>query len=318
MSKGAAYLVIISQDFDLVACGEMIPTTFKRPLNAGVNFVGYMGDTPEAADDYLAGLLVPAGGGVVPLIVAQTFGNGVPGAQNYVPGAGNGNSLREFIPNQGYRVIVNQMVNNYRGVSGNTESFEFLYGDIRGAAYLAGEPVEVLNANGEVIQTITPDANGHFYATPIFGEVFRVDGSYAAGLENGESISFRYRGEVLDLGTAFGGRNQVNEVTLEFNGTTTSTDLELNEAMRLSVTPNPVGDRATITLENTTVRPVKVLLMDANGRVVKQVLTTDALAVGTTRLEWSEASDLAPGLYSLIVLSEGRLLDELTQRVVKQ
>lgn len=315
VSKGAGYIVFTDRIIDITVCGQPIDPNFKRPLNAGVNFVGYMDTIPESADSYLAGLVNPTNTG--PLIVAQTFGNGViGGGQNYVQGGGAANSLTQFDPGRGYRIIVNQPVGSYLGNPGNTEDYEFFFGEVSGLENPAEANIEVINEDGEVIQVITPDENGRFRATPVFGEVFRADGSYVRGLESGERVSFRYNGQVIEMTEGFSGNFGLREVNLEFSATSVADETLFDLEVRIA--PNPVSDRAVITLENDAVRPVKLLLMDVNGRVVKQLYANDQLAVGTTRLEWTEAVDLAPGMYTVITLSEGRLLSGLTQRLIKQ
>jgi hypothetical protein len=86
----------------------------------------------------------------------------------------------------------------------------------------------------------------------------------------------------------------------------------------MTLSPNPVGSQAVITVSNNISGEAKVLLMDVNGRVVSILYQTSELPAGETRIPWNEAESLAPGIYSLIVLRDGALVKEATTRVVKQ
>lgn len=311
--KGAGYVVIVDQPSTIQACGTPIDPSFKRPLSPGVNYVGYMGNAPVSSDSYFALLNTNP---TVDFLVAQTFGNDLPNfAEVYVPGNGSAN-FQAMRPGRGYLIIVDGAVPIYRGVVAPTESFDFIYGSVSGDGYVAGTSVDVLNAQGEVVGQLLTDANGKFQATPFFGEAGRADGSFVDGLPAGEELSFRYNDEVIKVGITFNGSMAVNEVNLNF--TQAPVIVEMPETFSMTLSPNPVGSQAVITVSNNISGEAKVLLMDVNGRVVSILYQTSELPAGETRIPWNEAESLAPGIYSLIVLRDGALVKEATTRVVKQ
>ena len=312
--KGAGYVVIVNTGSTLQACGVPIDPAFKRPLSPGVNYVGYMGNTPVSSDAYFASLNTNP---TVDFLVAQTFGNDLPNfAEVYVPGNGNAN-FQAMRPGRGYLIIVDGAVPVYRGAVAPTESFDFIYGTVSGDGFVAGSTVDVLNSQGELVGVLTTDENGNFRATPLFGEVGRADGSFAEGMPAGEALSFRYNGEILRQGVAFNGTMAVQEVNLTFSQAPVF--VEAPETLSLVLSPNPVGGNATVTvLNNEAGAQLEVLLMDANGRIVTRLFRSADTPVGETRIRWTNTSDLAPGFYSLIVLRDGLLVKEATTRMVKQ
>lgn len=312
--KGASYVVIVNQASTVTACGIPIDPNFRRPLTPGANYVGYMGLTATSADTYLQNL-VNSGA----LIVAQTFGNGVAGgAQNYVPNGGaNVNSLVTFNPGQGYLVIVNQPVGNYRGTAEATESFDFVYGTVIGADVNPSDPIEILNEAGEVIGNIVTDEFGAFHATAIFGSVARPDGTFVDGLESNERISFRYNGVVVSTDVAYRGDNGVNRIDLDFSGVSTSVET-VEVVSSITVVPNPIQNEAVLTLLNLEQGSVSIQLLDVNGRVVRTLFQSDNVPSGDLTVTINDADNLSPGMYSVILTHNGRLVKEATRRVIKQ
>ena len=299
-----------------------IDPNFKRPLGLGINYIGYMGINPESADDYLADLIGPMGG-PHSLVVAQTFGNSVPGfTQNYVPDGGSANTLTQFENGRGYIIIVNTAIgSSWRPAPGLSEIHDFIWGTVGGNAYVAGDEVEILNAAGELVGLLEPDNEGFFRATPLYGATYRADGSEVDGLEFNEEIRFRYNGQTIAPGLHFNGSWMVTELNLNFTELTPTTSGQEGieaEEFTINIAPNPVGDVATITLFNPSVGQVELLIMDVNGRVAQRLLSTDQLSVGTTRFDWSTVADLPSGIYNLIAIKDGRLIEAASQRIIKQ
>lgn len=316
VSKGAGYVVIVSQSFTLTTCGLPIDPNFKRPLEAGVNYIGYMGDQPTTADSYFADLVQPDGSG--PLLVARTFGSDLnPFSRSYFqPTSGGVNTLTTMTPGRGYLLVVTPAGAGTFLRPNNTENFEFIYGSVSGD-YEPEAPIEVLNADGEVIGELVSDADGNLHATPLFGAVSRANGSYAAGLEQGEAVSFRYNGRVVEAAINFTGNWALTEVNLDFSATVSADD-PTTTVVEVEVAPNPVASQATISITLDRAQPLEVLVYDANGRLVEQLFSATELNVGTTRIDWNGAGNLTPGIYSLAVWSNGKLIESATQRIVKQ
>ncbi|MEL6802493.1 MAG: PKD-like domain-containing protein, partial [Bacteroidota bacterium] len=166
VEQGKGYVVLITQNFTMQVCGSRIDTTFKRPLDIGINYHGFMGMSPQTSDDYLANLIDDNMLNDT-LVVAQTYGSNVPGfTQNYVPNGGSANTLNQFENGRGYIIIVNQAVSDWRYAIGEpTELHDFIVGTVSGTAYTAGEPVEILNEAEQVIGYLEPDLDGNLRAT---------------------------------------------------------------------------------------------------------------------------------------------------------
>ncbi|MEM8582943.1 MAG: PKD-like domain-containing protein [Bacteroidota bacterium] len=325
VDRGRGYIVIVNQDQTLQVCGIPIDPNFKLPLVENINYVGYMGVMPESADSYLDSLVGPLGG-PHNLIVSQTFGNDLsPFTLNYIPDAGGVNTLTQFENGRGYYVIINNPVGSaWRQQPGSSEVHEFVWGSVSGSNFVAGDVVDIINETGDVIGELQTDESGQFRATPLFGRSNRPDGSVIDGLDIGEEVRFRYKGQVVSIGHSFAGQWRLTEIDLVFNDLSdgvsdqsASIMLEL-APFEMQVSPNPAGEQASITIVNPTVGNVELLVLDVNGRVVQRILSGQELQAGTSNLQWNSVSDLPSGLYNLIVIKDGRLLSEVSTRLVKR
>ena len=193
-------------------------------------------------------------------------------------------------------------------------NFEFVHGHVGGADFNPGDVVDILNASGELIGQLQTDANGYFQATPLFGKVEVEDGVVDGILEEGEKISFRYQGQIIESDHRFNGNFSGVELNLDFTDNSSTPERE----MTINVMPNPADDFSTIVIELPETANVSIEALDATGRVVKQLLPQQLLTAGTTTVEWTNMNTLPAGMYHVVILRDGRILPNLTQRVVKR
>ena len=76
--------------------------------------------------------------------------------------------------------------------------------------------------------------------------------------------------------------------------------------LSVRIAPNPVAQHATLHLTLPATGPVRVSILDMQGREVTR-LTNEVRSAGSHQLDWSPA--LAPGLYAIVV-------DSASERVV--
>ncbi|MEO0627885.1 MAG: T9SS type A sorting domain-containing protein, partial [Bacteroidota bacterium] len=325
IDRGRGHIVIVNQAQTLQVCGTPIDPNFKLTLDENINYAGYMGINPESADSYLDSLVGPVGG-PHNLIVSQTFGNDIPGfTLNYIPDGGLINTLTQFENGRGYYIIINQPVGTaWRQVPGASEVHEFIWGTVSGSGYMLGDVVEIIDESGQVIGYLEPNDDGVFSATPLYGAVNRADGSFIDGLEYGEEVRFRYNGQTIVVDHSFVGQWRLTELDLQFNeyhggiyDENILSTLE-SENFELIVSPNPVRDQASVTIFNPHVGQVELLVLDVNGRVIQRILSGQELQTGITRLDWDSVAELPAGIYNMIVIKDGQLLDKVSTRLIKQ
>ena len=305
------YIVVVDRAQTMTVRGLPVDPNFQRATEAGINFVGHCAQADVRSDDRLDAMETT---GV--LVAARTFGSNVSGnAQFYTPGGRWVRQTLRFFKNSiGYALITSGDDGGVPASSRATESYDFISGNIGGTAYLPGTEVEILNAAGERVGTLVGNENGEFSAVPLFGKVDRPDGTIGA-FELDESVSFRYNGQVLRDVVRFHGDYTGQTIELNFDA-----DVVVPESgITATVFPNPAVDQITVTLTSASrLTTVDVQVLDANGRLITQLLQGEELPVGTTRVTWNEMAQLPAGLYHVVVSSQGQLLPELTQRVIKR
>ncbi len=315
IEPGFGYIVIMDQAATVTVMGTPIADDFVRPMSGGYNFIGFVPQANMSAADFMAPFEVDNN-----LMVAKTFGDNVPGfIQDYFPGFADFSSLQEMVNGLGY------MMRTQTGNTGSaqeeeaekvSESFDFVYGSISGTDYESGDQVEILNGEGQVVGHLTPDQDGRFRATPIYGKVLVDEGVTNGVFERDEHVSFRYNGQVIDSGVSFHGAYDATEVNLDFSETTGVE--ETTEQIAVSVQPNPASEFTNVVVRLDQSASIGIHAIDATGRIVKQLLPEQVLAAGTTSIEWADMGQLPAGMYHVIVVRDGRMLTDVTQRVVKR
>lgn len=302
---GFGYVVIMDNDATLTISGEPIDDSFVRPMGMGINYMAFVPDGQMAAPDFWAPFE-----GSADFKLARTFGNNVtPTVQSYFPGFGPFNSMQNTYNGVGYLVLHRDDAASRDQQS--SEDYEFVYGTVSGVDYTPGDRIEVLNQGGDVIGHLSPDQSGLFKATPLYGMVEGEDGVVMGAVEEGEQISFRYQGQVIDAGVSFQGEFAATELNLDFSNAVTT------DKLTLRVQPNPAKEWTNLVLQLTASTDLSVEAVDATGRVVRTLLPRQTLSAGTTTIEWDDLNQFPAGMYHILVIRDGRIDANLTQRLVK-
>ena len=313
IEPGFGYLVVMNEPATLAVMGTAANNVI-RPMGPGYNFINFVPEDDMVAEDFMAPMEVDNN-----LIVAKTFGDNVPGfIQDYFPGFAAFSSLQYMANGLGYMVRTNNGTTGGVGrvATNASATYDFVYGTVGGVDYQPGDVVEILNSEGDVVGELTPDETGLFKATPLYGRVELEGGEINGVFDAGEAVSFRYRGQVIDAGVAFQGTYDGTEVNLDFNNTT---DLEAtSDRLSMSVQPNPAYEFTSIVVKLEKAATIDIHAVDAMGRIVKQLLPKQVLTAGTTSIDWNNMGELPAGMYHVIVVRDGRVLTDVTQRVVKR
>ncbi|MEM9835033.1 MAG: PKD-like domain-containing protein, partial [Bacteroidota bacterium] len=302
-NRGFGYLVSATAAVDVIICGTPETGTYRRPLDQGVNYIGTTLTADVAADTYFATLNTN-----MDLALAYIIENGA--VRLYDPGAGGFNDLTTLEAGKAYIIVMNSAVAGGSYRASTSEEHEFIYGIVSGNGLVNGEPVEVVNANGEVVASFMPDATGLYKATPIFGALSRQDGSFADGLNYGEAYYFRHNGITVDAGMSYNGSYRATRLDFNFE-----TSVEADAVDAITVSPNPIAAMTKVDLAFSVADRYEVKVLDVTGRTVS-TLTNAYQEVGNMSFNWN-TSQLSAGVYTIVVLRDGALLPSLTTRVIK-
>lgn len=94
-----------------------------------------------------------------------------------------------------------------------------------------------------------------------------------------------------------------NQATGIFTGTGNSSYVEERALQEIFASPNPTNDIVRVTFSSTTWNPIKIKVMDINGRVVRSY---PALKVMGQYYQDIDLSDLSPGIYN-VLLDNGQI-----------
>ena len=92
--------------------------------------------------------------------------------------------------------------------------------------------------------------------------------------------------------------------------TSINQDLSTTSLYSLSVQPNPIQDRFTLSDSVPETSPIGFTLYDSNGRIVEKRTITD-VSSGRDSFEWIPGKHFPPGLYFLTMQQAGRELISL-------
>jgi hypothetical protein len=310
------YVVVVDQAQTMTVSGLPLSPSYQRPLDDGINYVGHSGPGSTSSDDRLSDM-ESAG----ELVVARTFGRNLANlpapdnrlTQSYVPNRPVfAQSLKNFYNGIGYSVVTNAVVDGEARET-ESESYDFVFGTVEGVDLDA--PVEILDASGNVVGTIITNPDGTFAATPLYGKVERPDGSIVGAFDLDEAVSFRYGDQVINSDVVFRGEFGGQRIDLNFGETETSVSAP---ELTTSVFPNPAGQQATVSIITTEEMNLQVVAMDIQGRVVTTLMSNQKVPAGTTSIDWMGISELPAGIYHVVFTSDGVMLSQATQRVIKR
>lgn len=311
---GHGYLITVTQAQTLMVCGTPISDNYQIDLAPGANFVAYLPQASQGALPYFQPMMDD---GV--LVVAQTFGNNVtPNEQLFLPAFPQFSSLQTMLNGIGYSVIVNAAV----GGTGNplaaiepTSVHDFVFGTVSGDGYDQGTLIEILDGHDQVIGYLQPDADGNFKASPVYGTVDLVDGTLMEAMEVGDEVRLRYNGEVINTGLDFNGNYGQHRLDVVIGEETPPVTYE---ELTVSVYPNPVLEIGKVDVDLPAAALITVVVLDASGRQVQQIVRERALPAGRTTINWNEVEQLSSGVYYLTVIRDGKVVPGATQQVIKQ
>ncbi|MEM7574091.1 MAG: PKD-like domain-containing protein [Bacteroidota bacterium] len=310
MRRGFGYFVFSDADVDVPVCGIPEDGTYRRMLNPGTNYVGPADTATISADSFFTNLVDNN-----QLVFAYTF---TPtGFLTYEPGGGGFNTMTEVEAGRGYVVITSTAVNegSWR-VADNSEEHEFIFGYVGGEDFDPTQLIEVVNATGEVVSSFSANEEGLYQASAVFGQLARMDGSFAEGLDEGEAYFFRHNGVTIDAGMHYAGGYRSTRLDLDF----TAVEENLPTAISvpsLKVSPNPLATQAQIELKVVEAGSYTLRILDMNGRLVHTALSEEQLLPGSYNFNMS-AARMAPGMYSVVITKDGYLMPDLSLRLVKQ
>lgn len=307
---GFGYVVIMNNDATLTVTGEPIDDDFIRPMGMGINYMAFVPDGQMVAASFWSDFEA-----YDEFVLARTFGNNVtPNVQSYFPGFGPFNSMQHTFNGVGYLLLQrdDDAPLAESDLEKSSEDYEFFFGTVSGVDYTPGDPIEILNEEGNVIGHLNPDQSGLFKATPLYGKVESEEGIMMGTFETGERIAFRYQGQVVDAGVSFQGQFAGTELNLDFS------NAPVGDELTFSIFPNPANERTSLVLQLTNSTDLSVEAVDATGRIVRTLLPRQTLAAGTTTIEWDNLGQLPAGMYHILVTRDGRIDTSLTQRLVKR
>ena len=298
LTDGYGYWVKVAEDDVLEVAGSGLPMNYRPALEAGWNLIGYPNAAAADPAVYFADLIADEN-----LVYVTGFDQG---AQVFDPnGLAFLNTLQELENGFGYwvKTVSGEDANGLAPVQTKSNPNYMILNGTSDLTDAAGEQVDVLGPNGEVLAQLDILEGGYLMTAAVFGK----DPSEAglAGLELGAELSFAFRGEQADQRITFEGQMLHKRLELTFSG----------RDVALTAAPNPAKGafQADFTLQDATA-DAQVVIRDLAGRTV-QAMPLGGLASGH-HVRTVEVADLAAGAYQLslecagVVKSTTRLVIE--------
>jgi len=297
-TDGYGYWVKVLSNDTLTISGTTISSTYKIPLNANWNLSGYMNTSSQDPSVYFSTLISNSN-----LVYCTAFNQGT---QLFNPnGLSFLNTLTSMQRPFGYWIKVNNAVNSgsYRMTNneGSLFSPEFMF--VNGESNLnnyVGQYIEVYSSSDVLTSKIEILEGGYLMTTPLYGDDPSTD--IMEGLQEGESITFRFNGEDIISDFNFAGNMELKELNLEFS------------EFGLTIYPNPLEDKTNINFNLSTSSEVSIKVFDITGRVV-EVLIDENKQEGNHSVIWN-ASQFDNGVYLIKLFINNKLVD--SERVVIQ
>jgi hypothetical protein len=298
-TDGYGYWVKVLADDTLRITGAVIDPNYKIDLMPGWNLSGYMNPASSDPSVYFSTLMSNNN-----LIYCTGFNQGT---QLFNP---NGlpflNSLTGMSRPFGYWIKVNTAVSsgNYRlanneGVSFNPD-FMFING-ISNLKNYVGEYIEVLNSTNTLMAKLEILQDGYLMTTALYGDDVSTD--FLEGLQNGESITFRFNGEEIVSDFGFQSNMELREI-----------DLDFTDAGQWSIYPNPLRSSTTINYHLNAAAYVSIKVFDVAGRLIDEMVNSTQEASYYTEV-W-DASEFEKGIYVIEIHIKNTVTAR--QRVVKK
>jgi hypothetical protein len=294
LESGRGYWVRVAADDTLEVQGAALPAGYLPTLEAGWNLIGY---TPQAASTPQAFFADEVAAGNLQYVTGFDGG-----AQFFDPnGLAFLNTLTTLRNGYGYWVKLAAGSNGMApgGEDETTPNFDVVNGRSAALAPFAGEHVEVVDAQGQVVARVPVLAGGYLMTTPVFGDDPATEA--VEGVAAGSALRFRFRGMFADQTLSPTSSMSLHELSLSFDGLA-------GQQVALGVFPNPTNGPVRWRAE-VPKGAVAWQVTDVTGRrmAAMEGLSHDG---GIWEAMW-DASGLAPGVYTWTLWVDGAVFAQV-------
>ena len=283
VAPGYGYWVRVAAADTLYVAGSALPAGYLPTLDAGWNLVGYTAAAPQAPADFFSDFVAD---GTLEYVTGFDAG-----ATFYDPdGLPFLNTLSQLRNGFGYWVRLTSGTNGL--ATDGSPAYDLVNGRSALGAF-AGDRVEVVTAEGEVVAHLPILQGGYLMTAAVFGDDPATD--RVEGVAPGTVLGFRFQGRVAAETVIAGGEMGLREVELTFPD---GAEGPLGAGVYPNPTDGPVRFRADLGAG-----VVSWTVADLAGRTV-----ADGVSGAHAGGAWEsgfDASGLAPGLYTWTVRVDG-------------
>jgi hypothetical protein len=283
VAPGYGYWVRVAAPDTLYVAGSALPAGYLPTLDAGWNLVGYTAAAPQAPADFFSDFVAD---GTLEYVTGFDAG-----ATFYDPdGLTFLNTLSQLRNGFGYWVRLTSGTNGL--ATDGSPAYDLVNGRSALGAF-AGDRVEVVTAEGEVVAHLPILQGGYLMTAAVFGDDPATD--RVEGVAPGTVLGFRFQGRVAAETVIAGGEMGLREVELTFPD---GAEGPLGAGVYPNPTDGPVRFRADLGAG-----VVSWTVADLAGRTV-----ADGVSGAHAGGAWEsgfDASGLAPGLYTWTVRVDG-------------
>lgn len=282
---GFGYWIKVAEDDTLRIEGDPIAPGFLPALDAGWNLVGFTAPDPVAPGNFFADLIATDD-----LLYVTGFDAGL---QVFDP---NGlpflNTLVALRNGYGYWV---KTQDGFSGIEVSDElgrncTYQFLSGYCD-PTMATGGTIEVLDGQGRIVGTLDILEGGLLRPAAIYGDDPAT--LEQEGVQNGEILHFRWKGEILSQSVSFEGGMALSRL-----------DLVMPEVQSvMTIFPNPVDVSSSCSVQISHAGMLSLEWFDASGRLVHRMLVgeqSEGLWNGALNLP-----EMEPGIYEVSAVLDG-------------
>ena len=292
VKEGLGYWVKVKEEDELIVHGVVPEEIYNKTLNAGWNLTAFQPKYSYSPEIYFDDLIEEEN-----LLFITGYDDGEELIFNPLNGPEN-NTLNVLENGDGVWInVINPIGEGTADVNNSTHVFEF----VNGTSDLSeGNEVLILNATGEVVDTLDVLADGRLMTTAIYGDD-PLTYAVTEGLLKGESLSFVWEEKTIENYIQFEGEKNIRNLDLKF---LTSTDIVgISNNILINTFPNPVVNE--IFIEVNLVNPSENLLVeifDVNGKVM---MTFEEKLGASLQAQFNyDITDLSAGRYMYRVSNE--------------
>ncbi len=284
VEDGFGYWVKLQNADVLEVEGTCLVENYRKPYDAGWNLVAYPPNNPQSVSNYYEELL-----DLNDLLFVTGFNNGTitfdPALPSFL------NTLTNMENGFGYWIKIDD---NSTGkmIQNPTNIFNF----INGTSNLpAGERVNVISENGEIIAVLEVIQEGYLMTTAVYGDDPLTE-AVQENIKVGEKLLFSWNNQLLDVNANFTGDLSIQQINLVFEDIVDSTN-------ELAIIVYPVPAKDIINFEFNTTKEGKFLLQifDAKGQLVQSIKKA-TLSTGTQVIDYN-VQNLANGVYTYKIIA---------------